>query len=144
MSRVELAITTGLVFSGIALVMGAWVTFYEEAPPVEYLGKSYAIPDVVEPGGTIELFRTIVVKKKTLLMIYRTAQTEVGGQLMMYDLPIATSNKEPGTYKQFRLTQLPKDMVEGGYTLVTKVCWKPNMLKTQCRDVPDVYFRVQK
>jgi hypothetical protein len=140
---IEFMLLVGILAGAGCAGLVAWWLTYSESAPLSYSGRHMLIPPVVKPGETVEIYREIIVHKKTLVEIHRYVHTSSHGVVFTYDLPMATSNKEPGVYKQHRSVMLPQKMVPGHYVMKTKVCWQPNIIKTQCTDAPDIYFEVQ-
>lgn len=140
---IEYLFALGITIGAILSALLVWWLVYNEPSPISYHGMHRVIPPIVKSGQLVVFEREFTIHRKTLLHIHRYAQTiTADGITHTYDLPFSVSNKDIGTYKQERSIQLPNGMIPGSYDVKTKVCWQPNLIKTQCIDIPDVKFTV--
>jgi hypothetical protein len=82
-------------------------------------------------------------REREFLFIRELVRGMDGNAVLRVELPTTVVEYPPGDYKTDRVQEVPP-LKPGTYSMTNRVCWKPNIIKTECVNLPRLDLVVSK
>ena len=133
--------TAAWVFVGLGLIAG-YLNWVKYEPAFTVLNPEKHWVKQVDPK-TILVYREFrVTRERQFLFIRELLQGTDSDAVVRIELPTTLVEYVPGSYQTERLQPIPT-LKPGRYLMANRVCWKPNILKSECVELPRLQLEIR-
>lgn len=126
--------TATWVFIGAGMI-AAYLQWAQYEPAFEVINPERHSATMNGPRHVVIKREFRVHREREFLFIRELVRSLEGNSIIRVELPTTLVEYQPGDYKTERIQEIPP-LKPGTYTMANRVCWKPNIIKTECVNLP--------